>query len=186
MSESRVTHRQAWRRTDDYAPGTPKVKLVNDALPLPLDPTSALVRVYAVSLNFRDANIANGGNPWPVIPNGILGNDAAGEVIAVGDKVRDLKIGDRVAPITDSELVTGRETGRSWLAANEDGVMADHIVFDERKLVKLPGHLDWVSASMIPCAGTTAWTAVKGVGLGSTVLIQGKGSHGHGAFWHCC
>lgn len=172
-TSSQVTHRQAWRRTDNYAPGAAKLKLVTEELPLPLDPTSALVKVHAVSLNYRDANIANGGNPWPVIPNGILGNDAAGEVIAVGSKVRTLKVGDRVAPVIDTELITGRETGRSWLAANEDGVMADHIVFDETRLVKLPEHLDWVSAATIPCAGTTAWSAVKGASPGKTVLIQG-------------
>lgn len=174
MTSSDVSYRQAWRRTDDFSSGAARVKLVREALPLLLDPTSALVKVHAVSLNYRDAKIANGGNPWPVIPHGILGNDAAGEVIAVGNKVKYLKVGDRVAPITDTELVTGRETGRSWLAANEDGVMADHIVFDEMILVKLPQHLDWVSASTIPCAGTTAWSAIKGASPGKTVLIQGS------------
>ncbi|KAH8692325.1 alcohol dehydrogenase [Talaromyces proteolyticus] len=166
------THRHAWRRTDDYTPGTAKIKLITESLPLPLDPTLVLVKIHAVSLNYRDANIAHGGNPWPVIPNGILGNDASGEVIGVGDKVKDFKIGDRVAPVTDTELITGRESGRSWLAANEDGVMADYIVFDESRLVKLPVHLDWVSAATIPCAGTTAWSAVKGARPGKTVLIQ--------------
>lgn len=175
-STTQTTHRQAWRRTDDYAPGAAKLKKVTEALPMPLDPTSALVKVHAVALNYRDANIANGGNPWPVIPNGILGNDAAGEVIAVGGKVKSLKVGDRVAPVTDTELITGRETGRSWLAANEDGVMADHIVFDETRLVRLPEHLDWVSAATVPCAGTTAWSAIKGASPGKTVLIQGTQS----------
>ncbi|CAJ2509018.1 Uu.00g140440.m01.CDS01 [Anthostomella pinea] len=175
MSDSQTTHRQAWRRTDDLTPGATRIKLVEEALPLPLDPTSALVKVYAVALNYRDANIANGGNPWPVIPNVILGNDAAGEVIAIGDKVKTLQVGDRVAPIIDTEYVSGREIGRSWLAANEDGVMADHIVFEETKLVKLPDHLDWISAATIPCAGVTAWSAIKGAGPGKTVLIQGTG-----------
>lgn len=173
MPPTQPTQRHAWRRTDDYTPGTAKVKLVTEALPSPLDPTSALVKVHAVALNYRDANIANGGNPWPVIPNGILGNDAAGEVIAVGDKVSTLKVGDRVSPVTDTQFISGRETGRSWLAANEDGVMADHIVFDETRLAKLPEHLDWVSAATIPCAGTTAWSAVKGASPGKIVLIQG-------------
>lgn len=173
MSAPKVTYRQAWRRTDDFTPGAAKVKLVEEALPLPLDPTSVLIKVHAVALNYRDANIANGGNPWPVIPNGILGNDAAGEVISVGDKVRSLKVGDRVAPVTDTELITGRESGRSWLAANEDGVMADHIIFDESRLVKLPEHLDWIKAVTIPCAGTTAWSAIKGISPGKTILIQG-------------
>jgi NADPH:quinone reductase-like Zn-dependent oxidoreductase len=174
MSNTKVTTRRAFRRTDDYTPGTPKLKLVEEALPQPLPPTSVLVKVLAVALNYRDANIANGGNPWPVLPNGILCNDAAGEVIAVGDKVKTLVIGDKVGPITDTKFISGREVGRSWLAADEDGVMADHIVFDEAVLCKFPTYLDWVSAATIPCAGVTAWSALKGMSIGQTVLIQGK------------
>lgn len=172
MPISEVIQRRAFRRTDDYTPGTPKVKLVQEALP-PLGPTAVLIKVHAVALNYRDANIANGGNPWPVLPNGILCNDAAGEVIAVGDKVKSLAIGDRAGPITDTENISGREINRSWLAADEDGVMADHIIFDEKVLCKLPEYLDWVEAATIPCAGVTAWSALKGMSIGQTVLIQG-------------
>lgn len=107
------------------------------------------------------------------MPHGILCNDAAGEVIAVGEAVKSLAIGDRVAPIIDTENLTGRESTRSWLAADEDGVLADYIVFDERKVSKLPAYLDWIEASIIPCAGVTAWTALKGFGIGQSVLIQG-------------
>ncbi|KAK2590178.1 hypothetical protein QQS21_012142 [Conoideocrella luteorostrata] len=175
MANINVFKRRAFRRTDDYTPGAPKLKYVEENLPPVLDPTKVLIRVHAVSLNYRDANIANGGNPWPTIPNGILCNDAAGEVIAVGNKVHDFKVGDRAAPIIDTQYTTGRELGRSWLAADEDGVMADHIVFDERVLCKLPTYLDWVSAAIIPCAGVTAWAALKGFSIGQTVLIQGTG-----------
>lgn len=136
-----VTQRHAWRRTDDFTPGMPKLKLVLEALPLPLTPTAALIKVHAVSLNYRDANISNGGNPWPVIPNGIICNDAAGEIVAVGDRVKHFRIGDRVAPHVDSEYMTDRSTGRSWLAANEDGVLANYIVYDEEVLSKLPTYL---------------------------------------------
>jgi NADPH:quinone reductase-like Zn-dependent oxidoreductase len=149
------------------------LKLVEENLPLPLQPTSVLIKLHAVALNYRDANIAHGGNPWPVIPNGILCNDAAGEIIAVGEKVKSLAIGDRVGPIIDTEYISGREVGRSWFAADEDGVMADHIVFDESVLCKLPVYLDWVSAATIPCAGVTAWSALKGMSIGQT-LIQGQ------------
>lgn len=137
-----VTSRQAFRRTDDYTLGSAKVKLVTEDLPLPLHSTAVLIKVHAVSLNYRDANIANGGNPWPVIPNGVPGNDAAGEVIAVGDRVSLVSVGDRVAPITDSKYVSARSTGRSWLAANEDGTLATHLIFDENLVTKLPAHLD--------------------------------------------
>lgn len=174
MSSPQQTTRRAFRRTDDFTPGTSKLKQVQEALPLPLLPTSVLVKVHSVALNYRDANIANGGNPWPVLPNGILCNDAAGEVIALGDKVKTLAIGDKVGPIIDTEYISGHEVGRSWLAADEDGVMADYIVFDEAVLCKLPLYLDWLSAATIPCAGVTAWSALKGMSIGQTVLIQGK------------
>ncbi|KAK5164124.1 uncharacterized protein LTR77_010215 [Saxophila tyrrhenica] len=160
--------RKAYRRTDDYTPGTPKVKLVSEEIPSPLPPYAVLIKVHAVSLNYRDANIANGGNPWPVTPNGILCNDAAGGVISVGERVTRFSQGDRVAPIVDTANITGRETRRSWLAADEDGVLADYIVFDEDKVTKLPQHLDWIEASIIPCAGVTAWSALEGCGMGST------------------
>lgn len=173
MVESLPTHRRSWRRTDDFTPGTAKVRLVTEPLPLPLSPTQVLIKVHAVALNYRDANIANGANPWPVTPNGVLGNDAAGEIIAAGDKVKVLAIGDRVAPIIDTENITGREPGRSWLAADEDGVLADYLVFDENLLAKVPGHLDWINSSILPCAGTTAWSAIKGLSIGQSVLIQG-------------
>ncbi|KAL3444764.1 chaperonin 10-like protein [Aspergillus insuetus] len=131
------THRRVIRRTDDFPTGMRKTKLVSEPLPT-LSPTSVLVKVHAVTLNYRDANIANGGNSWPVVPNRILGNDAAGEVIAVGDKVRTLTI-----------------------------------VFDERVLCKLPRYLSWEEAAMVPCAGITAWSALKGMQIVQTVLIQG-------------
>ncbi|TVY21391.1 Zinc-type alcohol dehydrogenase-like protein [Lachnellula arida] len=175
MSNANITTRRAYRRTDDHTPGTPKIKLITEPLPLPLPATQVLIKVHAVALNYRDANISNGGNPWPVTPHGIIGNDAAGEVIAVGKQVKTLKISDRVAPNIDTENITGRETARSWLAADEDGVLADYVVYDERVLGKLPTYLDWVQASIIPCAGVTAWSALKGAEIGQSVLIQGTG-----------
>ncbi|KAL4911129.1 hypothetical protein BDW74DRAFT_172584 [Aspergillus multicolor] len=174
MPAQTPTHRRAIRRTDDFTPGTAKINLVTEALP-PLSPTSVLLKVRAIALNYRDANIANGGNPWPVVPHGILGNDAAGEVLAIGDKVKTLVLGDRAAPITDTENISNREHTRSWLAADEDGVMADYLVFDETVLCKLPTYLSWEEAAMIPCAGVTAWSALKGMAIGQSVLVQGTG-----------
>lgn len=173
MTANLPTTRTAFRRTDDYTPGAARVKQVTEPLPLPLTPTQVLIKVHAISLNYRDANIANGGNPWPVTPHGIPCNDAAGSILAKGEQVSSLKIGDRVAPIVDTENLTGQEATRSWLAADEDGVLADYLVFDQRKVCRLPEYLDWVQASIVPCAGVTAWAAMKGFGVGKSVLIQG-------------
>ncbi|KAI6748485.1 hypothetical protein HG530_015521 [Fusarium avenaceum] len=152
---------------------TQAMKLVTEDIPLPLHPIAVLIKIHAVALNYRDANIANGGNPWPVTPNDVPGSDAAGEVVSVGNIVSLVSVGDRVAPITDSEFVNARSTGRSWLAANEDGLLATYIVFDKNLVTKFPDYLDWIQASIIPCAGTTAWSALKGTTISQTVLIQG-------------
>jgi hypothetical protein len=39
---------------------------------------------------------------------------------------------------------------------------------------KMPEYLDWAEASVLPCAGLTAWSALKDTNMGDTVLIQGK------------
>jgi NADPH:quinone reductase-like Zn-dependent oxidoreductase len=174
MSKIDVASRRVWRRTDDFTPGTPKINLTTEDLPASLSSTLVLIRVHAVALNYRDGNIANGGNPWPVTPHGILCNDASGEIIAIGSNVEAMKVGDRVAPNVDTKNITGREAERSWLAADEDGVLADYVIFDEKVLSKVPTHLPWTEASTIPCAGVTAWSALKGIRAGQTVLIQGR------------
>lgn len=175
-NDKAILTRRAFRRTDDYKPNTPKLKLIKEEIPQ-LPPNSVLIKVRAVALNYRDANIANGGNPWPVLPNGILCNDAAGEIVRIGERVKNFNVGDKAAPITDTEFISGRELGRSWLAADEDGVMADYLVFDEEKICRLPFYLDWICASIIPCAGVTAWSALKGMCIGQSVLIQGMSYH---------
>ena len=171
MSTPLPKNRLAYRRTSFSTPG-PKHALVTESVP-PLSPTSVLIAVHAVSLNYRDANIAHGNNPWPVIPFGIPCNDCAGSIIAIGPSVKSLKIGDRVAPNIDTENITGRESKRSWLSADEDGVLAEYVVFEERVVSRLPEYLSWEEACTVPCAGVTAWMALKGTGIGGSVLIQG-------------
>jgi len=166
--------RRVWRRTDIYKPDSPKIELLEEPLLSPLPPTWIIIRVHAISLNRRDANIVNGGNPWEVLPKGIPGSDAVGEVIQVGDAVSGFQTGDRASPILDQANVTGREPGRIWLAADVDGTLVDHIALDEKLACKMPEYLDWAEASVLPCAGLTAWSALKDTNMGDTVLIQGK------------
>jgi NADPH:quinone reductase-like Zn-dependent oxidoreductase len=61
MSTALPTTRKVYRRTDNHTPGVSKIEVVEEKLDLPLHPTSVLIKVHAVALNYRDANIANGG-----------------------------------------------------------------------------------------------------------------------------
>jgi NADPH:quinone reductase-like Zn-dependent oxidoreductase len=76
------------------------------------NPHDVLIKIHAISLNYRDINILNGTNPWPVKEDGIPCSDAAGEVFAVGDAVTLVKVGDRVTPILDQKNITGDEADR--------------------------------------------------------------------------
>jgi NADPH:quinone reductase-like Zn-dependent oxidoreductase len=166
--------RKSYRRDGRNSPQV--LKLVEDDIEVK-EPTDILIRVYAVALNYRDVNILNGTNPWPVSPSGVPCSDAAGEIIAVGRNVTRFAVGDRVCPIFDQYSITGLEQSRQWLGGEADGVLATHVVFPEEKLVKFPEHLSWAEAACLPCAGLTAWNALAYDGslvAGKTVLIQGR------------
>src|ERR1041385_3875976 len=57
------------------------------------------VKQHAAGVNYIDTYFRMGMYPSPVGLPFISGNEAAGEVIAVGGGVTDLKVGDRVADV---------------------------------------------------------------------------------------
>ena len=141
-----------------------------------------LVRVRAASLNYRDLMIAEGrygggGTPPDLIPL----SDGAGEVVEVGEGVTRVKAGDRVAGIFMQGWVEGRldaAKSATALGGSINGVLAEHVLFDQHGLVHIPEHLSFAEAATLPCAAVTAWNAlfVSGtVKAGDVVLVQGTG-----------
>jgi NADPH:quinone reductase-like Zn-dependent oxidoreductase len=144
-------------------------------------PAQALVRVKAVSLNYRDLlmvkGVYNPKQPLPLVPC----SDAAGEVLKVGPGVTRVAVGDRVAASFFQRWTSGEPTKAKLLSALGgplDGTLADHAVFHEDGLVRVPAHLTDEEAATLPCAGVTAWNAVVEQGeirAGDTVLVLGTG-----------
>src|SRR5215813_11152023 len=66
------------------------------AVPQP-GPNQVLMRVRANSLNFREISVLRGTYPLPVKPDVVMGADGAGEIVAIGEGVTRVKLGDRVA-----------------------------------------------------------------------------------------
>lgn len=141
-------------------------------------PGQVLIRVRAVSLNYRDLGIAKSLNRQkPVVPC----SDGAGEVTAVGAGVTRVQPGDRVAGIFfqtwfDGPLVA--EVHARALGGSVDGMLAEYVVLSEQGLVKLPDYLTYEEAACLPCAGVTAWNSLFEQGQlkpGQTVLLQGTG-----------
>jgi NADPH:quinone reductase-like Zn-dependent oxidoreductase len=144
-------------------------------------PGQVLVRVRAVSLNYRDLLVTKGQyDPKLKLPR-IPCSDGAGEVTAVGAGVASLKVGDRVCGLFLQHWHGGEMTGdkaRGALGGDLDGVLAEQVVFPEGGVIRFPDHLNYEEASTLPCAALTAWNALTGpdgVTAGETVLLQGTG-----------
>src|SRR5260370_36343858 len=144
-------------------------------------PKEVLMRVRASSLNYRDLMVLKGGGRGPTKIGVVPLSDGAGEVVAIGEGVTRVKIGDRVAGCFHPRWFGGPikpDYLTDRLCANLDGMLAEYAVFNEEAVVLLPSHLSFEEAATLPCAAVTAWVALTGhrrVTAGDTVLIQGSG-----------
>jgi NADPH:quinone reductase-like Zn-dependent oxidoreductase len=141
-----------------------------------------LVKVKAVSLNYRDLLVINGVESWKPSSPRIPVSDGVGEVVAIGSRVSQWKIGDRVAGLFLPKWSGGELTPEKYLSplggAAADGVLAEYVVFNEQAAVKTPDNLSDAEAATLPVAALTAWHAVvrrSQVRRGETILIQGTG-----------
>lgn len=135
---------RSWRRTTPPYPLS--ITQSTETLPDVLGAHDVVLRIHAVSLNYRDvAMLREGGYPAPVDTGGICASDAAGEIVALGSEATKFRIGDRVAPTIDLEALTGneRDVDATVLGGDGPGVLTEFTVFNEKYLVQLPDHLSW-------------------------------------------
>ena len=186
----------AFRRTTGDLPNT--IEPSKETLPKELGNHDVLIKIHAVSLNYRDVGILIGNYPAPTKKGGIPTSDAAGEVIAIGVHVNSFKVGDRVAPITGvGKYESTADVDAAPLGTAADGVLGEYAVFKHWHLVQLPKHMSYEEVrnpisiqlmernytyfekgSMLPCAALTAWTALDNlnhVPEKASALFQGMG-----------
>lgn len=170
------------RRVFNFQPDDAGYRLEATEAAVPeLGANEVLVRIEAVSLNYRDLLIKRG-HLGPVRSGLTALSDGAGRVIAVGSSTSRWRIGDHVAPIFYQNWKSGSYEESyfdSGLGAGDtDGVMADIIAIPEDALVALPAGLDSAQGATLPCAAVTAWHALVvrgGLSSGDTLLVQGTG-----------
>jgi NADPH:quinone reductase-like Zn-dependent oxidoreductase len=159
--------------------GVDSLEFVERPEPQP-GPGEVLVRIHAVSINYRDLLMVKGFyNPKMKLPR-IPCSDGAGEVAAVGEGVTQWKPGDRVAGAFMQNWLDGLPTPakvKGALGGDIDGMLTEFRCLNETGLVALPAHLSFVEAAALPCAAVTAWNALTAGNLkpGATVLILGTG-----------
>ncbi|MCE9500946.1 MAG: NAD(P)-dependent alcohol dehydrogenase [Leptospira sp.] len=140
-----------------------------------------LVKIKAVSLNYRDyLTIIGQYNPrykLPLIP----GSDGAGEIVEIGTGVSNFKVGDRVIGVFAPKWKSGIpdfDQLRTTLGGPLDGTMTEYRIFSEDGVVLMPDHLSYEEASTLPCAALTAWSALaveSKINPGDNVVVLGTG-----------
>jgi NADPH:quinone reductase-like Zn-dependent oxidoreductase len=144
-------------------------------------PGQVLVRIRASSVGYRDVQVLAGNYPIPVHDDVIPGCEGTGEVVAVGEGVTRVTVGDRVAATVFPRWIDGpfRRENVVQLGTMIDGVWTEYAVFTEDGLVPIPAHLSYAEAATLPLAAVTAWNALtEGYPPlpGATVLTLGSGA----------
>ena len=162
------------------AGGIDSLKVLERPVPQP-GPGEILVRIRAMTLNYRDLVTLKGGygsrQKIPLVPV----SDAAGIVEAIGSGVTGFEPGDRVVNGFFPNWLGGEPSEQKFSGTpggRADGVLCEYRAFPQRALFHVPAHLSDAAAAALPCAGLTAWSAIVkfgGLHPGSTVLTQGTG-----------
>jgi NADPH:quinone reductase-like Zn-dependent oxidoreductase len=160
--------------------GIDKLRQVSIDDPVP-GSGQVLVKLSAASINYRDFMICAGQfappDDLPIVPL----SDGAGEIVAVGDDVTNLVVGDRVSPLFFPRWMSGDALGDERAISTgleADGCLREYGVFDEQGVVTFASHLTDEQAACFPCAGLTAWSALvttSNMQPGNTVLVLGTG-----------
>lgn len=161
--------------------GIDNLKLADRAEPK-AGPGQVVVKVKAVSINFRDLLTVQGHynpkQPLPLVPF----SDGAGEVVEVGEGVTRVKVGDRVCDTFFQGWYSGEATvdkvRNASMGGPMDGMLTEYICLSQEGVVKIPDHLSFEEAACLPCAYLTAWSCLwrhGNVGPGDRVLALGTG-----------
>lgn len=123
--------------------GSPDVIEFGD-LPEPVcGDDEAIVRVRAVSVNPIDTYIRNGANYWPLPKPYIPGCDFAGEISAVGSRVKRFSVGQRVWG--SNQGLMGRQ-----------GTFSEYAAIDSKWLYPSPDCVEDTELAAIALVGITA------------------------------
>jgi len=131
--------------------------LADVEIPVPVPgPHDLLVRVEAVSVNPVDVKVRAGHDPHGEIK--VLGFDAAGVVVAVGEQVSRFAAGDEV-----------------WYAGSigRPGTNSQYHLVDEHIVGRKPASFSFAEAAALPLTVITAWEILDKFGLGSGKRLQG-------------
>lgn len=162
--------------------GLDQIKVVELPDPKP-GPGEVLVRMRAVSLNYRDLLMVGGIYGRGPTQGGAITpfSDGCGVVEAIGEGVSRFQVGDRVATMFFQGWISGPPTLAkisTSLGFPIPGAGRELGVFSQEGLSKVPDFLTDQQVACLPCAALTAWRGLfedARLKPGDTVVLQGTG-----------
>ena len=151
-------------------PGTlGRIEVGEREVPVP-GPDEVLVRVRACGVCRTDLHLADG-DLTAKAPHRVPGHEVVGEVVATGDAVRRLVLGERVgiawlrstcgrcrACLSGAENLCREARFTGW---DTDGGFAEHAVVDARFAYRLPEEYDDEVAAPLLCSGIIGFRALR-------------------------
>ncbi len=166
-------------------PGIANLRLKEVKMPA-VSTGEVLIRVKMLGLNPADRSAVTG--RFPARPNPhIAGLEFAGIVERLGNGVKGLRPGDRVAVYpyifcgkcamcaNSTEMLCKNRRGWGLIGLDYTGGFSEYAVLPAKNLVKLPSGTSWEVAASLPIAALTSYHAVVEAALkkGDTLLVFG-------------
>lgn len=148
----------AWRVHEFGSPDVMKFERVPRPEP---GPGEVLVKVAAAGVGPWDGWIRSGKSALPQPLPLTLGSDLSGEIVAMGPRVTELRVGDQVYGVTNPQFV---------------GAYAEYALASAGMVSNKPTSLTPVEAASVPVVAVTAWQALfdhAQLKAGQTVVIHG-------------
>lgn len=170
--------------------GLNSIEIQERPMPEPL-PGQAVIRVEAVGVCGSDVAYYRYGKIGPFVVDGpfILGHEVSGEVVAVGDGVDNVRVGDRVAvePGTPDRSCEECRAGRYHLCPNleflatppYDGALLQYLAMDARCYFPIPDSMSYEDGALLEPLSVGLWGCQRAnLQAGDDVLITGAGPVG--------
>ncbi len=145
-----------------------------------------LIKVQACGICGSDVPRAldGGVHYYPIV----LGHEFSGDIVKIGNAVRNLKIGDRVtaAPLLPCGKCSYCQMGHpamcesySFIGSRKYGAMAEYVAIKADNVIKLPDEVDYISGAMIEPI-TVALHGIDRISFkaGATIAVFGAGTIG--------
>jgi alcohol dehydrogenase, propanol-preferring len=166
-----------------------KLRIVERPIPQPGE-GQVLIRVEACGICHTDSITVEGEFPGLSFPR-VPGHEVAGRVEAIGPRVLQWRVGQRVGvgffggydghcePCRRGDFINCQNLTICGITV--DGGYAEMMIANANAVVSLPDALNAVDAAPLLCAGVTTYNALRNAPLrsGDLVAVQGIGGLGH-------